>query len=106
MAMKPGIAGYDVFQNGGRHGSVRDMYAVGKRWTNAVAISTPVPKCLDMKRKRCGTGSLGKRRAIIGNAHAAMLRKRMRKRAKTWMGVLYEVWDFEPHTGRETSLAF
>ena|SRR5947207_2326372 len=88
MAMKPGIAGYDVFQNGGKHGSVRAMYAVGKRWTKAVAMSTPVPKCREMKRMRCGMGSLGNRRATIGKAHAAMLRNRMRKSAKTWMDVL------------------
>jgi hypothetical protein len=43
---------------------------VGSRWTNAVAIRTPVPKCLERKRKRCGIGSLGKRLAMIGKEHA------------------------------------
>jgi hypothetical protein len=36
----------------------------------AVAMRTPVPKCRERKRKRCGIGRLGKRRAIIGNEHA------------------------------------
>ena len=44
--------------------------AVGRRCTNAVAIRTPVPKCLERKRKRCGIGRLGKRRAMIGKEHA------------------------------------
>jgi hypothetical protein len=34
-----------LLKKGGRHGSVREVKAVGRRWTNAVAIKTPVPKC-------------------------------------------------------------
>lgn len=37
----------------------------------AVAMRTPVPKCLDRKRKRCGIGSLGNRRAMTGKEHAS-----------------------------------
>ena len=29
-----------------------------------------MPKCLERKRKRCGIGSPGKRRAMIGKEHA------------------------------------
>lgn len=36
----------------------------------AVAMRTPVPKCLDRKRNLCGMGSFGKRRAITGKEHA------------------------------------
>lgn len=69
----------------------------------AVAMRTPVPKCLDRKRKRCGMGSRGNRRAITGKEHAAtvssdlrgleggipsVLRMRMRKSAKTCAPVL------------------
>jgi hypothetical protein len=50
IAIKPGMAGYPLFQNDGRHGSVREVYAVGKRCTKAVAMRTPVPKCFDRKR--------------------------------------------------------
>jgi len=39
-------------QKGGRHGSVKETKAVGRRWQNAVAMSTPVPKCRERKRKR------------------------------------------------------
>src|SRR2546421_1457764 len=70
IAIRPGIAGYTLFQNLGRHGSVIDTKAVGRRCTNAVARRTPVPKCLERKRKRCGIGRPGKRRAIIGKEHA------------------------------------
>lgn len=44
IAMRPAIAGYPSFQKEGRHGSVRETKAVGRRWTKAVAIKTPVPK--------------------------------------------------------------
>jgi hypothetical protein len=37
---------------------------------NAVAMRTPVPKCRDMNRNRCGIGSFGKRLAMTGNEHA------------------------------------
>jgi hypothetical protein len=60
-----------LFQKSGRQGSVRETKAVGSRWMNAVAIRTPVPKWRERKRKRCGMGSLGKRRAMIGKEHAA-----------------------------------
>jgi len=70
IAIKPGIARKRSLQNGGRHGSVKETKAVGRRWQNAVAMSTPVPKCLERKRKRWGIGSEGKRRAVMGNAHA------------------------------------
>jgi hypothetical protein len=59
MAISPAMGGYCSFQNGGRHGSVSETYAVGKRCTNAVAISTPVPKCRERKMKWCGTGKRG-----------------------------------------------
>jgi hypothetical protein len=35
-----------------------------------VAIRTPVPKCLEKKRKCRGMGNPGNRRARIGNEHA------------------------------------
>lgn len=64
------MARYEWLQNRGRHGSVRETNAVGKRCTNAVAIKTPVPKCLERKRKRRGTRRPGNRRARTGNEHA------------------------------------
>jgi hypothetical protein len=66
------MARYVLLQNRGRHGSVNDTNAVGRRWTKAVAISTPVPKCLEMKRKRRGIGRPGNRRARTGNEQAAV----------------------------------
>lgn len=83
---------------------------------NAVAIRTPVPKCRDKKRNRCGIGSSGKRRAIIGNEHADVvshklthvclvsvpnvLTMRMRNSAKTWIGTLYApFFECDPHDG-------
>ena len=50
-----------------------DTKAVGSKWTNAVAISTPVPKCLLRNRNLWGIGRLGKRRAMIGKEHAGRL---------------------------------
>jgi hypothetical protein len=64
-----------LFQKCGKHGSVIETNAVGRRWMKAVAIRTPVPKCLERKRNRWGIGSLGKRRAMIGNEHANYVRK-------------------------------
>jgi len=52
MAMKPGMGGYISFQNLGRHGSVIEIKAVGRRCMNAVAMRTPVPKCLEKKINR------------------------------------------------------
>lgn len=49
---------------------MREVYAVGKRCTKAVAISTPVPKCFERKRNWCGTGNFGNRFAAMGNAQA------------------------------------
>lgn len=49
---------------------MRDSKAVGSRWTKAVAISTPVPKCRERKRKWWGTGNRGKRLTTIGKEHA------------------------------------
>lgn len=64
-------------------------------------MRTPVPKCLERKRKRWGIGSFGKRRAMIGKEQAATVsdmetqrsmpawsipkvdKKRMRTSAKT-----------------------
>ena len=43
-----------MFQKCGKHGSVRDWKAVGSRWTKAVAMRTPVPKCREMKRTGVG----------------------------------------------------
>ena len=77
MAIRPAIAGYPSFQNEGRHGSVRDTNAVGRRWTKAVAIRTPVPKCRERKRNRCGMGSLGNRRAMMGKEDAVVVFIRM-----------------------------
>jgi len=88
MATNPAIGGYVSFQNGGRHGSVRLTYAVGRRCTNAVAIKTPVPKWRERKRVRFGTGKLGNRRARSGKEQAKVLSMRIRKRANTWRGVL------------------
>ena len=70
MATTPAVAGYPLFQNEGRQGFVSEIKAVGRRWMNAVAIRTPVPKCRDKKRNRRGMGRRGNRRAIIGNEHA------------------------------------
>lgn len=48
------------------------MKAVGRRCTKAVAISTPVPKCCDIKMNLFGPAlSLEVRRDIRGNPHAA-----------------------------------
>lgn len=47
-----------------------DWNAVGRRWTKAVAMRTPVPKCLERNRNRDGTGMLGKRRTTMGKEHA------------------------------------
>lgn len=47
-----------------------EMKAVGRRCMKAVAMSTPVPKCLETKRYRCGIGRDGKRLATTGKAHA------------------------------------
>lgn len=47
-----------------------EMKAVGRRCMKAVAMRTPVPKCLERKMTRCGMGSDGKRLAITGKAHA------------------------------------
>jgi len=52
MAIRPGIAVYLSLQNGGRHGSVKEVKAVGRRWQKAVAMRTPVPKWRERKRKR------------------------------------------------------
>lgn len=59
-----------MFQKLGKQGLVKELNAVGSKWTKAVAINTPVPKCLEMKRKWRGMGSRGNRRAKIGNEHA------------------------------------
>jgi hypothetical protein len=72
IAMSPAMAGYPLVQNDGRHGAVREMNAVGRRWTKAVAMSTPVPKCRERKRNWCGTGKRGKRFAAMGKAHAGL----------------------------------
>lgn len=47
-----------------------DRKAVGRRWMNAVAMSTPVPKCRERNINRRGIGSEGKRCARTGKAHA------------------------------------
>lgn len=69
-AIAPGIWGKVRVQKGGRHGSVKEPKAVGSRWTNAVAIRTPVPKCREKKRKRWGVDRDGMCRTINGIAHA------------------------------------
>src|SRR5690606_17300665 len=70
MAIAPGMAGYCSFQNGGRQGSRREMKAVGTRWTKAVAIKTPVPKCRAKKRKVGGMRRRGNRLHMSGKLHA------------------------------------
>lgn len=74
IAIAPGIAGYFLFQNSGRHGSSREMNAVGSRCTNAVAMSTPVPKCRSTNSTEGGIRSEGKRLARRGKAHAVSVR--------------------------------
>lgn len=49
---------------------MREMKAVGRRCTKAVAIKTPVPKCLERKRNWWGTGNRGKRLATMGKEQA------------------------------------
>lgn len=92
---------------------------MGSRCTNAVAINTPVPKCLDMKRNRRGIGRRGKRRARTGKEQAIVipvlamasqraersqcipnvLSPRMRNSAITCNGVLYFPRCLDPHAG-------
>jgi hypothetical protein len=45
IATKPGNGVYPLLKKSGRHGSVMDSKAVGRRWTKAVARRTPVPMC-------------------------------------------------------------
>jgi hypothetical protein len=52
---------------------VSDTYAVGNKCTNAVAMRTPVPKCLERNRNWRGMGNEGNRFAAIGNAQARMI---------------------------------
>ena len=68
--MKPAIAGNPWVQKRGRNEFKKELKAVGSKWTNAVAIRTTVPKCLEKKRKCRGMGNPGNRRAKIGNEHA------------------------------------
>lgn len=49
---------------------MRDSKAVGRRWTKAVAMRTPVPKWREMKRNWWGTGIEGKRLTMIGKEQA------------------------------------
>lgn len=106
----------------GRHGSVREVKAVGRRWTKAVANKTPVPKCWQMKRTvRWRRLPFVKRWEKRGRAQADehgsqrmeppgywnrprdvpnVLRMRMRNRAKTCTPVSYDPWLLEPHAGR------
>jgi hypothetical protein len=74
-----------VLKKYGRHGSVSETNAVGRRWTKAVAMSTPVPKCCDMNTNRLGPADrlLDDRRDIKGNPQAKVLRTSMRIKAKT-----------------------
>jgi len=55
IMMTPGIAGYWVVNRSGRHGFCRFPKATGSKCTKAVAMSTPVPKCLHIKNAFCGT---------------------------------------------------
>ena len=54
----------------GKHGSVSDTKAVGRRWTNAVAIRTPVPKCWDMNINLPAIVSAEARLDMRGNPQA------------------------------------
>lgn len=87
-AMAPGIAGYSSVQKLGRHESPRSVNAVGRRWTKAVAINTPVPKWRIAKKKDVGIRRPGKRAANMGNAHAVVETNRMMNKAPTCRGVL------------------
>lgn len=82
-AIAPARAGYCSLKNGGRHGSIKDINAVGIRCTNAVAMRTPVPKCLKPKCALAGIRSCGTLSAIIGSAHAPAETPRIMKRAPT-----------------------
>jgi hypothetical protein len=84
----PAKAGYCSLKNLGRHGSVRETKAVGNKCTNAVAISTPVPKCRKAKRAFEGMRSCGILRATMGKAQALAETARMMNRAPTWRGRL------------------
>lgn len=76
------------------------MKAVGRRCTKAVAISTPVPKCCDIKMNLFGPAlSLEVRRDIRGNPHAIVLRARINISANTCADVLYVPLVPDPHVG-------
>lgn len=49
---------------------MREVKAVGRRWTKAVAIKTPVPKCCDIKMNLPAAVFLDARRDIRGKPHA------------------------------------
>jgi len=49
MAITPAKDSYPSLKNHGRHGSVSDINATGRRCTKAVATNTPVPKCCEKK---------------------------------------------------------
>jgi hypothetical protein len=71
MAMRPASALYPLLKKCGRHGSVSEVKAVGRRWTKAVAIRTPVPKCWQMKMMvRCRLLPLVRRCEKRGKPHA------------------------------------
>lgn len=51
---------------------MREMKAVGRRWTNAVAIRTPVPKCWEMKMNLFAKEAFVDFRDIRGNPQAVV----------------------------------
>ena len=106
IATSPARGLYRLLKNLGRHGSVSEVKAVGSRWTKAVAMRTPVPKCwhkkmmvfclelpLDSRRERRGKPHAVKhlldqdrhtgRTERIVNHLPSVLRMRIRNRAKT-----------------------
>jgi hypothetical protein len=56
---------------------VRDTKAVGRRWTNAVAIRTPVPKCCDMNMNLPAAVFFDARLEIRGNPQALKISSRI-----------------------------
>lgn len=73
MATKPASGLYPSLKTYGKQGSVKDMKAVGSRWTKAVAINTPVPKCwLKKMMFRCSLLPFMARREKRGNPQAVV----------------------------------
>ena len=87
-AIAPAIAGYVSCQKEGKHGSVREMNAVGNKCTKAVAMSTPVPKCRTRNNVKGGIRSFGTFTTMIGRTHAVKETAKIMNKAPTWRGKL------------------